>query len=107
MDIVEHLCSKLKISRLTLGIAGLKDKKAVTRQRISIYKSALKKMGGEQVFLDALAEIAAVLKINRHSHPIGMSTPITNTFYIRLRAEKNLGLEEKKAAKLRLQELFE
>lgn len=45
MDIVNHLCSSLNIPRLTLGIAGLKDKKAITRQRICIYRSALKKIG--------------------------------------------------------------
>lgn len=42
MDVVNHLCNAFGISRLTLGIAGLKDKRAITRQRICIYKSALK-----------------------------------------------------------------
>jgi len=62
MDVVEHLCSSLKISRLTLGIAGLKDKKAMARQWISIYQSALKRMGGEVVFVNCLAEVAKILK---------------------------------------------
>ncbi len=44
MDVVNHLCKDLGISRLTLGIAWLKDKKAMTRQWICIYKSALKKL---------------------------------------------------------------
>ncbi|NCO98282.1 tRNA pseudouridine(13) synthase TruD [bacterium] len=44
MDVVNHLCKEFGISRLTLGIAGLKDKNAITRQWISIYKSALKKI---------------------------------------------------------------
>jgi tRNA pseudouridine13 synthase len=45
MEVIEHLCKTCNISRLTLGIAGLKDKTAITRQWVSIYKSALKKMG--------------------------------------------------------------
>ncbi|MEI8092490.1 MAG: tRNA pseudouridine(13) synthase TruD [bacterium] len=44
MDVVNHLCSAFNISRLTLGIAGLKDKRAITKQWICIYKSALKKL---------------------------------------------------------------
>jgi tRNA pseudouridine13 synthase len=44
MEILDFLCKELKISRLTLGVAGLKDKDAITRQWISIYQSALKKM---------------------------------------------------------------
>jgi tRNA pseudouridine13 synthase len=40
-DILQHLCSTFKISRKTIGIAGLKDKKAIARQWISIYKRAL------------------------------------------------------------------
>jgi tRNA pseudouridine13 synthase len=54
MDVVNHICSRHNLSRLSLGIAGLKDKKAITRQRICIYKSALKKIGGEHAFLETL-----------------------------------------------------
>lgn len=54
MDVVNHICSSCNIPRLTLGIAGLKDKKAITRQRICIYKSALKKIRGEKVFLESI-----------------------------------------------------
>ena len=44
MGIIQFLCKELGISRMTLGVAGLKDKDAITRQWISIYKSALQKM---------------------------------------------------------------
>ena len=44
MDIIEFLCNEFDISRKTLGFAGLKDKDAITRQWVSIYKSALKKL---------------------------------------------------------------
>jgi len=51
MDVVNHICASCNIPRLSLGIAGLKDKKAITRQWICIYKSALKKLGGENTLI--------------------------------------------------------
>lgn len=95
IDIVNHLCSRFNIPRLTLGIAGLKDKKAITRQRICIYKSALKKLGGEKAFMESISEVAKVVKSAWHTDPIGMTTPIKNSFYIRLRANKKLSIKEK------------
>lgn len=95
MDVVHHLCTAFNLSRLSLGIAGLKDKKAITRQWICIYKSALKKLWGEKAFLESLGEIAKVMKTWRHTTPIWMTTPIKNSFYIRLRANKKLSEKEK------------
>jgi len=95
MDVVDHMRKRLKISRMTLGIAWLKDKKAITRQWISIYKSALKKLWWEQIFLNTLAEKTRIIKTTRHNKPIGMGTPIQNIFHIRLRPNKNLSQEEK------------
>ena len=106
MDVVNHLCAAFNISRLTLGIAGLKDKKAITRQRICIYKSALKKLWWERVFLDTLSEVAKILKTDRHTEPIGMTTPIKNGFYIRLRANKKLSLKERELSKNKIVSLF-
>lgn len=95
MDVVDHICSSCNIPRMSLGIAGLKDKKAITRQRICIYKSALKKAGGERAFTDSIGEVAKVMKTGRHTDPIGMTVPIKNSFYIRLRANKKLSVKEK------------
>ena len=95
MDVVNHLCSVCNIPRLTLGIAGLKDKKAITRQRICIYKSALKKIWWEKAFTETIGEVAKVIKTAWHIEPIGMTTPIKNSFYIKLRANKKLSLKEK------------
>ena len=58
MDIINFLCKELKISRLTLWVAWLKDKDAITQQRITIYKSALEKIWWERVFLDKLSRTA-------------------------------------------------
>lgn len=106
MDVVDHLCKALNISRLTLWIAWLKDKKAITRQRICIYKSALKKIWWEKIFVEALSEVAKVLKINRHTDPIWMTTPIKNTFYIRLIANKKLSVKEKETSNKKIVSLF-
>ena len=38
MDIINHLISNLPLKREDIGIAGLKDKDGITRQRITIYK---------------------------------------------------------------------
>lgn len=107
MDVVNHICSSCNIPRLALGIAGLKDKKAITRQRICIYKSALKKIRGEKIFLESIWEVATVLKTWRHTHPIGMTTPIKNTFSIRLRANKKLSLKEKDISQRKILSLCE
>jgi len=106
MDVVNHLCKKFKISRLTLWIAWLKDKKAITRQWVSIYDRALKKLWWEKVFVEWLSEVVKVLKRWRHSFPLNMSTPISNTFHIRLRWERALWAEEKKDAKEWIEKIF-
>ena len=81
---------------MSLGIAGLKDKKAVAKQWISIYDRALKQAGGERAFTDALDEVARVLKTGRHEFPLNLSVPIENNFHIKLRSTKKLGQDEKK-----------
>lgn len=94
-QIIRHLRNEFGLTRLTIGIAGLKDKKALARQRITIYDRALSKLGGERVFIDSLKDIVKVLDVTRHEYPIGMSTPISNQFHIRLRAEGTLSQDEK------------
>lgn len=107
MDIIDFLCQRCKISRMTLWFAGLKDKDAITRQWVSIYKRALSKLWGEKVFLEVLAEKTRIIDHWRHHSPIGMTTPIKNTFYIRLRALKKLGQAEKARAEKTISTLFE
>lgn len=102
MDIVNHICATCNISRLTLGIAWLKDKKAITKQRICIYKSALKKLGGEKVFLETISQKAKVINVDWNNEPIWMTTPIKNIFHIRLRANKNLSQQEKDLTKKKI-----
>lgn len=105
-DILQHLCSKFKISRKTIGIAGLKDKKAIARQWISIYKRALGQLGGEKVWVEALKEVCTIKDVQWHSTPLNMSTWISNRFHIRLRAEKNLSEKERENTKEILEKLL-
>lgn len=43
-EVIDHLRKRFGLSRMTIGIAGLKDKKAIARQWISIYDRALKQL---------------------------------------------------------------
>lgn len=106
MDVIQHLTSRLKISRMALWIAGLKDKKAITRQWISVYKSVLQKIGWAKVFMGVLAEKTRIIEATRHTKPIGLTTNISNLFHIRLRALKTLSQQEKDDVTEKLRVLF-
>lgn len=106
MGIINFLCNELNISRLTLGVAGLKDKDAITRQWISIYQSALKKMWGEEVFLNTLSRVAKIIETTYHVKPVQMTDNITNHFSIRLRATQALGQQTKIRAQAIVEKLF-
>ena len=45
MDVIKHLITTLKIDRHVLGVSGLKDKKAVTTQWISMHTLDLEEAG--------------------------------------------------------------
>ncbi len=62
MDVIAHLLQKLPLERKDLGIAGLKDKAGITRQRITLYRSKLESCGGEQTFLSSLSEKVTILE---------------------------------------------
>jgi tRNA pseudouridine13 synthase len=84
----------------------LKDKDAITRQWITIYKSALDKLGGERVFIDGLSRFTRVIKADWHRRPLQMTDHIQNRFYIRLRALQNIGLEDKKQSETTIKKLL-
>lgn len=90
MDVISGLGKKLGLPRSAFGIAGLKDKQAVTRQRITIYKWNLDRIGGEQVFLDALAQYGKVIDKTYHETPLQVGQNAGNRFVITLRAIKSI-----------------
>ena len=106
MWVINHLCKNLKISRLTLWVAWLKDKDAITRQWISIYQSALKRIWWEEVFLNNLANVAKIIKTTYHQKPIQMTDNIENRFFIRLRATQKLWQDIKNKAIQIIEKLF-
>ncbi len=106
MEVVNRLCKEFNISRMTLWIAGLKDKDAITRQRISIYRSALDKLWGEKAFVNVLSRFTRVIKSDWHTRPLQMTDHIENRFYIRLRAISKLGLKDKTDAEINVNKIF-
>ena len=59
------------------------------------------------MFLDTLAQKVSILKTDRHTAPIGMSTPISNTFYLRLRGTKHLAVKERELAQKYIKDIFD
>ena len=88
MDVIEWLKRILWLPRSAFGIAGLKDKQAVTRQRITIYQSYLDKIGGEDKFLDTLAHYWKIIEKTYHQTPLQVWQNAGNRFTITLRAGK-------------------
>lgn len=105
-DVLKYLRKKLWLSRMSIWIAWLKDKKAIAKQWISIYNRALNKAWGEKVFLSCLEEIVKIKEVNRHEFPLNLSTPIRNHFEIKLRATKKLWQEMLDNAKNKVSSLL-
>jgi len=57
--------------------------------------------------LDTLAQKTRIISTGRHDAPIGMTTSIQNTFYIRLRALKTFGQQEKDTIQKNISDLFQ
>jgi hypothetical protein len=57
--------------------------------------------------LEALAQKTRIISTDRHDAPIGMTTPIHNTFYIRLRACKALSQLEKQKTEQNITSLID
>jgi tRNA pseudouridine13 synthase len=90
MDVINGLMKKLWLPRSAFGIAGLKDKQAITRQRITMYKGHIDKIGGEQIFLDALSHYGTILEKTYHPTPLQVGQNGWNRFVIYLRAVKKI-----------------
>lgn len=70
MDIIHIVCKETGLERKQLGIAGLKDKQGITRQRISIWKSALEQVGGIDSFIQVLSKHTTILERSWHDSPL-------------------------------------
>ena len=94
----------MKLKREQLGIAGLKDKEGVTKQRISISKKNLKNCWGEKIFSTFLKEKIKILKSWRHDEPLAIGKNKGNLFEIRLRAKERLPNELKTNLETKLEQ---
>lgn len=90
MFIVDLILKKTWLLRKDIWIAWLKDKQAITRQRISIYKSKLDKIGGKEFFLNILSKEVKILESQRWKTPLCVWSNKWNKFKITLRNTKYL-----------------
>lgn len=93
MSLVKQVMKTLKLSRKKIGIAWLKDKHALTRQYLCFHYQDITSYG-EKKFLQDLQAIIKVVAIGFAPEPLNLSSPISNTFWIRLR--KNPKHQEQK-----------
>ncbi len=103
MEVVLWICKQTKLKREQLGIAGLKDKEGITKQRISISQKYLKTCGGKDQFLKLLAEKVKILKTSRHYEPLAVGKNQGNHFEIRLRKREMLPTELKNELESKLE----
>ena len=94
MDLLKQIMKKFGLPRKKIGIAWLKDKHALARQRFCFHTGDVAKIGDVQ-FIKSLQEITKVIDFGFAKVALNLSSPITNSFWIRLRKDpKN---REKKA----------
>lgn len=90
MDIIDHLIAHLPLKREDIGIAWLKDKDGITRQRFTFYKRRVKSCGGEEKILALLSQKCQILKTTWHQEPLMVWKNAGNRFIIRLRKREAL-----------------
>lgn len=103
MEILETLCKATGLKREDLGIAGLKDKEGITRQRLSIGKKKLNAAGGKDFVLDQLRKEVQLLKFSFHDEPLAVGKNKGNHFRIRLRKRASLPEQLKTELEARLE----
>ena len=103
MEVLLSLCQTLGLKRGDIGIAGLKDKAWITRQRLSISQKALNACGGSSTFFDSLKQKVGILATWRHHVPLAIGKNDGNHFTIRLRGREVLPPEAREQLEQHLQ----
>lgn len=88
MDIIHHLTTQTSLTRRQMMVSWLKDKKAITTQRIAIHRDDCATAGGEDVVRKSLREVVKILDEKYSNQPRGIGRHRANRFTIRLRAKK-------------------
>ena len=105
MDIIAQLCKNTGLTRSQIGVCGLKDKKAITSQRISIHRPDLQK---QQLTEDDVCKIVTDTGVTIRGdiytdQALSVWSHEGNMFHIRLRPKRNISDELKSDIKSRIQ----
>ena len=95
MDMVKAIMKTFALTRKKIGIAGLKDKHALAKQRVCFHGNDVKKIG-EKLFLNGLNTIAKVIDTGSSEVPLWLHSQITNEFWIRLKHDNQVSTENRK-----------
>ena len=107
MDIVDALTKNFHLQRDELGIAWLKDKAWITRQRISISQRSLNKIWWEELFVQTLWKKVRILEKSYNEFWLKVASNQWNKFKIRLRARGNITTEIKSQIENNVQKIIE
>lgn len=97
MDVISHLCDHTWLNRRQIMLSGLKDKSAITIQRIAIDRADLTTVGGEEHVRKSLLEVVKILDEEYSDQPRGIGRHRANRFRIRLRAREEISPQIKQA----------
>ncbi len=106
MDMVKQIMKTFALTRKKIGIAGLKDKHALAKQRVCFHGNDVKKIG-EKLFLNWLNTIARVTATWSSEVPLWLHSQITNEFRIRLKYDNQLSVDHKKELETSYTKLME
>lgn len=106
MDMVKKIMKTFSLTRKKIGIWWLKDKHALATQRVCFHSNDVKKIG-EQLFLNWLGTIARVITTWFSEIPLGLQTPITNEFWIRLKHQNTVATEQKQLLEKKFTQLMQ
>lgn len=95
MDLVKKIMKQCNLTRKKIGIAGLKDKHALTRQRLCFHSNDVKKKG-ERAFLSDIDALCPVIQTGFSDIPLWLHSPIMNRFRVRLKYDHSQSSEQKK-----------
>lgn len=105
MEVVEHLIQNLPLKREDIGIAGLKDKAGITRQRLSIYKKKIKQCWGIDQISHFLKQKVRLLSSSWHTEPLAVGKNKGNLFEIRLRKRSALDNKQIQTLEEKIEEI--
>lgn len=69
MDLLKQIMKQFGLSRKHIGIAGLKDKHALAKQRFCFHGNDIKKIG-EKNFLQELSRISTIIATGSSESPL-------------------------------------